>query len=60
MHQSEKPMLAAIRRTITEGGDMTFDEGLKLEFKIAVGLAGTKDFAEGIRAFLEKREPKWE
>ena len=59
---AQKPSraLAAIRRTITEGGGITFDEGLKLEFKIAVGLAGTKDFAEGIRAFLEKREPKWE
>ena len=52
--------LAAIRRTITEGGSMSFDEGLKMEYDTAVKLAGTKDFAEGIHAFLEKREPKWE
>jgi enoyl-CoA hydratase len=52
--------LAAIRRTITEGGSMSFDEGLKLEYETAVKLAGTKDFAEGIRAFLDKREAKWE
>jgi enoyl-CoA hydratase/carnithine racemase len=52
--------LAAIRRTITEGGSMSFDQGLKMEYDTAVKLAGTKDFAEGIRAFLEKREPKWE
>jgi enoyl-CoA hydratase/carnithine racemase len=51
---------AAIRRTVTEGGAMSFDEGLKMEYDTAVTLAGTKDFAEGIRAFLEKREPKWE
>jgi enoyl-CoA hydratase len=52
--------LAAIRRTVTEGGAMSFDEGLKMEYDTAVKLAGTKDFAEGIRAFLEKREPNWE
>jgi len=59
---AQKPAkaLAAIRRTITEGGGMSFDGGLKLEFETAVKLSGTKDFSEGIRAFLEKREPKWE
>jgi enoyl-CoA hydratase len=51
--------LAAIRRTVTEGGSRTFDQGLKMEYDTAVKLAGTKDFAEGIKAFLEKREPKW-
>ena len=59
---AQKPAkaLSAIRRTIVQGGGMSFDEGLKLEFKTAVNLAGTKDFSEGIRAFLEKREPQWE
>jgi enoyl-CoA hydratase len=59
---AKKPaqVLAAIRRTVTEGGAMSFDEGLKMEYDTAVKLAETKDFAEGIRAFLEKREPKWE
>jgi len=59
---AQKPAkaLAAIRHTITEGGGMSFDDGLKLEFETAVKLAGTKDFSEGIQAFLEKREPKWE
>ena len=59
---AQKPAnaLAALRRTITQGGGMSFDDGLKLEFETAVNLAGTKDFTEGIRAFLEKREPKWE
>jgi enoyl-CoA hydratase/carnithine racemase len=52
--------LSAIRRTITEGGSMSFDEGLKMEYDTAVKLAGTKEFAEGIRAFLEKRKPEWE
>ncbi len=59
---AQKPAkaLVAIRQTITEGGGMSFDDGLKLEFETAVKLSGTKDFSEGIRAFLEKREPEWE
>lgn len=52
--------LAAIRRTVTLGGALSFDEGLKLEFDAEVELAGTRDFEEGISAFLQKRPPKWE
>lgn len=59
---AQKPAkaLAAIRRTITEGGAMSFDKGLKIEYETAVKLAGTNDFSEGIRAFLEKRKPNRE
>ncbi len=59
---AQKPAraLAAIRRTITEGGTVPFDEGLKIEFESAIKLAGTKDFLEGISAFLEKRKPIWD
>jgi len=52
--------LAAIRRTITEGGAVSFKEGLTIEYESAVNLAGTRDFSEGIRAFLEKRKPEWD
>lgn len=52
--------LAAIRRTITLGGALSFDEGLKLEFDAEVELAATGDFEEGISAFLQKRPPNWE
>jgi enoyl-CoA hydratase/carnithine racemase len=51
--------LAAIRRTVTLGGGMTFDDGLEYELQAVVELAGTPDFAEGVDAFLAKREPKW-
>ena len=52
--------LASIRRTITAGGAVSFEEGMEIEFKITVKLAGTRNFAEGIKAFLEKRKPKWD
>jgi enoyl-CoA hydratase/carnithine racemase len=51
--------LAAIRRTITLGGGMTFEEGMAYEMDTVVALAGTPDFAEGVDAFLAKRQPKW-
>ena len=38
--------LAAIRRTISGGGGMSFDDGLKVEFETAAKLAGTKDFTD--------------
>ncbi|HJQ56302.1 MAG TPA: enoyl-CoA hydratase/isomerase family protein [Vineibacter sp.] len=51
--------LAAIRRTITLGGGMSFEEGMKLELETTASLAETADFAEGVEAFLAKRPPKW-
>jgi len=36
-------------------GAVSFEEGMETEFKITVKLAGTRNFAEGIKAFLEKR-----
>jgi enoyl-CoA hydratase len=52
--------LAAIRRTITLGGAVSFDEGLEIEFDAEIDLAASPDFEEGIKAFLEKRQPRWE
>ena len=52
--------LAAIRRCITLGLDQPYDDALALELDSAARLAGTPDFAEGLRAFLEKRPPKWQ
>jgi enoyl-CoA hydratase/carnithine racemase len=51
--------LAAIRRTVTLGGGMTFEEGMAYELDAVVKLADTPDFAEGVEAFLAKRPPKW-
>ncbi len=51
--------LAAIRRSITLGAGLSFQEGMRLERELAVGLADTHDFNEGVDAFLEKRPPEW-
>jgi enoyl-CoA hydratase/carnithine racemase len=51
--------LAAIRRTVTLGGGATFEEGMRLELDTAAALAETPDFAEGVEAFLGKRQPNW-
>jgi enoyl-CoA hydratase len=52
--------LAAIRRTVTQGGGMTFDEGMTYELETVVALAATPDFSEGVDAFLAKRPPLWD
>lgn len=51
--------LAAIRRTVTLGGGMTFDDGMKLELETVTELADGPDFAEGVAAFLAKRPAVW-
>lgn len=51
--------LAAIRRTITLGGGVSFEDGMALELETACALTDTDDFREGVRAFLEKRTPRW-
>ena len=58
---SQKPAnaLAAIRRCVTEGDALPFDDGLKIEFEEAVRLSESPNFEEGIAAFLEKRPPRW-
>ena len=52
------PALAAIRRSITEGGGLAFEDGLAVELEWASRLAGTAEFKDGVQAFLAKRARK--
>ncbi len=52
--------LAAIRRCVTTGLELPYEDALAVELEAAVHLAGTADFSEGLAAFLEKRAPQWE
>jgi enoyl-CoA hydratase len=55
---AERPAtaLAAIRRTIVDGGGTIFEEGLSIEFDTAVELAATPAFETAVRNFLAKRK----
>jgi cyclohexa-1,5-dienecarbonyl-CoA hydratase len=52
--------LAATKKAIYNWDAMHFDKGLARAEKIYLEeLMKTEDVREGIRAFIEKREPKW-
>jgi enoyl-CoA hydratase len=51
--------LGAIRRTVTLGGGMSFDDGMAYELETVTELGAGPDFAEGVDAFLAKRSPRW-
>jgi len=51
--------LAAIRACVVGGGALDFEAGMAVELDQVAALAGTKNFEEGIRAFLERRKPNW-
>ena len=52
--------LRACKEAVLEGVDLTLRDGLRLEADLAVLLQTTHDRAEGLRAFLEKRPPRFE
>jgi enoyl-CoA hydratase/carnithine racemase len=41
------------------GLDMTLADGLKLESELGRKVTSSKDFAEGRKAFMEKRKPAY-
>ena len=48
------------KEAAVQGIDMTLDQGLRFETDLSVILQSTEDRAEGLRAFFEKRPPKFE
>jgi enoyl-CoA hydratase len=49
-----------MKRLIAVALDEELDSGLTVEQEALIDLFGTRDAAEGIRAFVEKREPRFE
>ncbi len=50
---------AAIKRCVHEGGQLPLDDGLELEAQLVERLFGSRDAAEGLHAFVEKRKPEF-
>jgi enoyl-CoA hydratase/carnithine racemase len=50
---------AAIKRCVHEGGQLSLDEGLALEAQQMERLFRSRDAAEGLRAFVDKRTPEF-
>lgn len=50
---------ASIKRLINFSCERTLPEHLKAEASAFLAAADTDDFAEGVRAFLEKRTPRF-
>ena len=48
------------KEAVNKGMDMTLDQGLRLEGDLSFLLQSTRDRDEGIKAFLEKREGRFE
>lgn len=46
-------------KAIREGLEQSLEEGLKMEARLFGKIAETEDMKEGVRAFLEKRQPKF-
>jgi enoyl-CoA hydratase len=49
--------VAGILKAVIQGGPLSLEEGLALEFEGIQSTSGSKDVQEGIAAFFEKRKP---
>jgi len=49
----------AAKEAMIRGSAMTLEEGLRLESALESSVMATEDFAEGTRAFGEKRKPNY-
>jgi enoyl-CoA hydratase/carnithine racemase len=52
--------VAYAKEAVLAAGDTTLDQGLRLEADLAILLHATADCAEGLRAFSERRVPRFE
>ncbi len=47
------------KEAVSRGLDMTLEQALRYETDLTIILQTTEDRAEGVRAFLEKRTPRF-
>ena len=57
--QHSPTALALTKRAIWESLDVGLEEALERTWKLIQGHTGHPDLAEGTRAFVEKRKPRW-
>jgi 2-(1,2-epoxy-1,2-dihydrophenyl)acetyl-CoA isomerase len=48
-----------LKKLLNASHNSSLEEQLKLEAEMQIGCAGTEDFAEGVKAFVGKRAPKF-
>lgn len=52
--------LGAIKRSVNYAASATLDEAIEFEFHLQAVQMATEDFKEGVSAFLEKRQPRFQ
>ncbi len=57
--ESAPRAVAGVKEAMIRGESMTLEEGLALESEIGGKVVASKDFAEGRKAFMEKRKPEY-
>ncbi len=57
---SRGPIATALaKEAVYRGGEMSMDDGLALESDLFGVISSTDEMREGLRAFLDKRDPSW-